>query len=135
MAGRSLRALRSPVAPKMTMSEGSRTLKSSNPSASGLWSSAFAPVTSSPLCGEVGSARKAGAAGRGPRSSLLFCNHRMPAELVPHHREHLVGERVLHPAAETGEQRLSDDRRGHRLLDRGLHRPPPLARVLDVTLD
>ena len=52
------------------------------------------------------------------------------AELEPHRRQHLLGERVVLPRAKPREQRRRDHVGGHRLFDRRHHRPAALARVL-----
>src|SRR5438270_14082002 len=66
---------------------------------------------------------------------LRVAHDRMAAKLIAHHRQQAIPKRVLHPAAEAGEQRLRDDRHGHRLVDRGLYRPAALTGVLDPALD
>src|SRR2546430_637920 len=53
----------------------------------------------------------------------------MSTELVPHGRKQLVLEIGLAARAEPLVERRGEDRNGHRLVDGGLDRPPPLARV------
>jgi len=60
---------------------------------------------------------------RQSRSPLLDVS----TELVPHGREQLVLEIGLTARAEPLVQRRGEDRNGHRLVDGGLDRPPPLA--------
>src|SRR5205823_3396246 len=50
-------------------------------------------------------------------------------ELAPHGRKQLVLEIGLAARAEPLVERRGEDRNGHRLVDGGLDRPPPLARV------
>src|SRR5436309_10031204 len=105
----SLRFVRSPVAPKITMAHGGagRAFDSSVLSNVSL---ATGEVMASTLGGVLDVA----------------------AELVAHGREHLVTEGVILAGAETIEQRRGEDVDRHRLLDGGLERPPPFARVLDL---
>src|SRR5439155_1300112 len=53
----------------------------------------------------------------------------MSTELVPHGRKQLVLEIGLAARAEPLVERRGEDRNGHRLVDGGRDRPPPLARV------
>ena len=59
----------------------------------------------------------------------------MPAELVAHGRQQLVAEVRLAARAEALVQRGGENGRRHRLVDRGLDRPPPLAGIRHAPLE
>src|SRR5260370_38975491 len=59
----------------------------------------------------------------------------MATELVAERGEQPVRERIVAPRAEAREERGGDGGRRHRLVDGVFHRPPALARVLDIRLE
>ena len=81
-----------------------------------------------------GGAQRARAARSSRRSSLPGPDG-VPAELVAKRGEHAVGERILLAGAEAREERGGDRPGRHRLVDRILHGPPALARVLHPPAD
>src|SRR5712692_11056731 len=110
-AGISLRLVRSPPAPKITMTQGGAGWASP-----GLCASADA-ILVSPFSGP-----------RPARRSHCLCRcaagvltagrfFHVPAELLPHRGEDLLREGVLLARAETRVQRLGEHRGGHRLLN------------------
>src|SRR5260370_41744974 len=58
----------------------------------------------------------------------------MATELVAERGEQPVRERIVAPRAEAREERGGDGGRRHRLVDGVFHRPPALARGLDIPL-
>src|SRR4051812_313819 len=110
----SLRFVRSPVAPKMTMAQGGA-------------GRAFSSSTRSRVSFATGEVMATF-----PFRSALRRVGRMldvAAELVAHSGEHLVAEGVLLARAEAVEQRRRENVDGYGFLDGGLHRPSPFARI------
>src|SRR5256885_283990 len=76
-----------------------------------------------------------------PTSSPVTCHSsfgffdRMAAELVAECGQHFGGEGLFLARDEALHERERDHRRGYVGVDRGLHRPAALARVLDIPLD
>src|SRR5215213_7584154 len=111
----SLRAVRSPEAPKITMTPGSGTLGRRPSSQRTFCCKACVSATALPSLLLA------------LRSRLL---DRVAAELTAQRREYLQSERVVLPGREAGEERARDDVRRHVLLYGLEHRPATLARVL-----
>src|SRR5271165_4907900 len=66
-------------------------------------------------------------------SSLLLLSRArlyVPAELLPHGRQHLLRESMLLPGPEAHVERRSQHLRRYRFIDRSLNRPAAFARIL-----
>src|SRR5687768_6130018 len=137
MAGRILRDVRSPVAPKMTMAHGSGTRSRSKPERSGFsagassrrwrWTDAGGGVVALVVPGAV-------------RALLLVANellrlHRVAAELLAECGQHACPVALLLATAETGHEAGRDDQRRDVEIDGLLDRPTALAGVLDPATD
>ena len=126
-AGISLRRVRSPPAPKMTITHGRPGAAAPRAAArrsmsSSTWLPALvAGVAALPARGCLADA------GAPPTSCRLPA--RVAAELLAHRRQQLVAEGVILARAEAREQRLGQHRHRHRRLDRRLDRPAAFAGV------
>src|SRR5271170_3515176 len=119
----SLRWVRSPPAPKITITQGSPGL----PTVCVVASARLETLISTVLLRPTSSLT----------SPRLICGHRfglhMPAELLPHGRQNFFGEGMLLARAEPSVKCRRQHFGGHSLVDRSHDRPPPLPRVLHYT--
>src|SRR5213082_1001288 len=102
--------VRSPEAPKMARAHGSGVRRSASPSASGFSCCRGAVAVTAPC-------------------SLFWALLEVAAEALAHRGKDAVAPVGLAARGEAVEQRGGEHRRGHALLDRGLHRPAALAGV------
>src|SRR6266576_3189008 len=116
-AGKSLRCVRSPDAPKMTRMQGSGVRRSCSPSSSG-----FSCVVAT-LTGVVAGLR------------ALERTDRVAAELLAQRGRDLGRELDLVARLEAREERRRDHRDRDVLVDRFVDRPAAFARVLDIRRD
>src|SRR5258708_25672846 len=120
-AGISFLRVRSPDAPKITIAVGTTPRSLRTPSRSGLGGGSLARAIS------------VASAAYGLAGTLGL--DRVAAELVAQGGDHLGAVGVVLTGGEAHQQGHRDHRGGHTLIDRRLHAPATLARVLDVAPD
>src|SRR6185312_5026315 len=132
-AGTTRRLVRSPVAPKMTMAQGSAgwACRRGGASATRTVDDIRDRLSSMTLLRGLAGCRAALRLVRLRFRLDRFLAFDMSAEAEAHGREHLFAERVLLPRTESGVQRTREHVGGDGLLDRGLDGPAALTGILD----
>src|SRR5688572_1261133 len=137
MAGRILREVRSPVAPKMTIAHGSGTRSRSNPERSGFSAGASSRRC---RCTDAGGGVVALVVPGAVRALLLVANEllrldRVAAELLAECGQHTCPVALLLATAEAGHEAGGNDQRRDVEIDRLLDGPTAFAGILDPATD